>query len=232
MNKVNEKMGEQDFIELPQQDAGDPLLFQKLLEHEKVPVPEFLRPTETKMSDEDIPVARYISREFHLREMEKLWLKTWQFVAREEQVSNPGDHIVYDIGDQSIIVVRGDDGVIRGFYNSCLHRGRALRNVSGTTRELRCPFHGFTWSLEGAFKSLPCAWDFEHLKDRDMALPQVRVESWAGFVFINFDEHAPSLQEYLEVLPDHFAAYFMDRSCTADAMQNRPGCIGAESAGR
>ena len=232
MNKANEKITEQGFVELPQQDAGDPLLFQKLLENEKVTVPAFLRPTNTRMGDEGIPVTRYISREFHEREVRKLWPKTWQFVGREEQLNKPGDHLLYDIGDQSIILMRGDDGVIRGFYNSCLHRGRALRNTSGNARELRCPFHGFTWDLQGAFQSMPCAWDFEHLKQENLQLPQVRVESWGGFVFINFDEQATSLREYLGVLPEHFSAYFLDRSCTLVHVQKRIPCnwkIGQEA---
>jgi nitrite reductase/ring-hydroxylating ferredoxin subunit len=212
------------FTENVQDEVGDPCKFQQLLKSERVPVPSFLRPQEAGLGDEPLAASRYTTREFHLLEAKRLWPKTWQFVAREEQLPRPGDHVVYDIVERSIIVMRGADGVLRGFYNSCLHRGRALRNVSGNVRELRCPFHGFTWSLEGAFRSLPCAWDFKHLKREKLELPEVRVETWGGFVFINFDEHAPSLMEYLGVLPEHFSRYLMDRACTLVHVQKRIPC--------
>lgn len=220
------------WTERPQEQAGDPQTFQKLLAAETVPVPAFLRPQSPDLGDEDLDVSRYLSREFHRREAAQLWPRVWQFAAREEQLAKPGDHLVYDIIDRSVIVMRGDDGVIRGFYNSCLHRGRALRTSGGHASELRCPFHGFTWDLRGAFKSLPCAWDFKHLDAARLQLPEVRVECWGGFVFINFDEHAPSLQDYLEVLPAHFSGYLMERSCTLLHVQKRIACnwkIGQEA---
>ncbi|HET8705259.1 MAG TPA: aromatic ring-hydroxylating dioxygenase subunit alpha, partial [Pseudomonadales bacterium] len=219
-------------VEMPQDHVGDPLKFQELLAQEKVPVPEFLRPVRIEMSDADLSVDRYISADFHQQEAQQLWPKVWQFVGREEQILAPGDHLVYDIVERSVIVMRGEDGVIRGFYNSCLHRGRALRNTDGNCRELRCPFHGFTWDLQGEFKSMPCAWDFQHVCSEHRQLPQVKVDTWGGFIFINFDEKAEPLRDYLEVLPAHFADYLMDRSCTLLHVQKRIPCnwkIGQEA---
>ena len=218
--------------ERPQDEVGDPAKFQELLARETVPVPEFLKPHAVDLGDADIPVSRYLSREFHEHEAKKLWPKTWQMVAREEQLLNPGDHVIYDIVDQSIILMRGSDRKIRGFYNSCLHRGRALRDGAGSVKEIKCSFHGFTWSLEGAFKSLPCAWDFKHLDRDKLALPQVRVETWGGFVFINFDIDAKPLLDYLGVLPQHFAHYLLERSTTLLHVQRRIPCnwkIGQEA---
>jgi nitrite reductase/ring-hydroxylating ferredoxin subunit len=220
MNSVSDK----PIVYRPQENIGDPKKFQKLLSGEIVPVPTFLSPVETALSDEPLLASRYTSVDFHHLEAQKLWPKVWQFVAREEQLLNSGDHVVYDIVDQSIIVMRGNDGAIRGFYNSCLHRGRALRGADGHVQNLRCPFHGFTWDINGNFKSLPCAWDFEHLKTEDLQLPQLRVESWGGFVFINFDAEAGPLRDYLETLPEHFADYLMDRSCTLVHVQKRIPC--------
>jgi hypothetical protein len=70
---------------------------------------------------------------------------------------------------------------------------------------LRCPFHGFTWHLDGTLKEIPCRWDFPHINDAEFSLPQVRVALWGGFVFINMDPNAQGLNDYLEVLPKHFA---------------------------
>lgn len=211
-------------VEMPQEHVGNPLKFQELLAAEKNPVPAFLRPSKAELGDENLSVDRYISADFHRLETQKLWPKVWQFVGREEQIPAPGDHLVYDIVDKSIIVMRGEDGVIRGFYNSCLHRGRALRNTSGNCRELRCPFHGFTWDLQGELNSLPCEWDFKHVCSEHRKLPQVKVDTWGGFVFVCFDEDAKPLRDYLEVLPEHFADYLMDRSCTLLHVQKRIPC--------
>lgn len=213
-----------ELVTVPQENVGDRYKFQALLKLESVVVPAFLAPREEALGDEPLDTARYISRDFHEREKQKLWPRAWQLVAREEQLANAGDHVVYDIVDRSVIVMRGADGTIRGFYNSCLHRGRALRNVSGNVCELRCPFHGFTWDLEGGFKSLPCAWDFGHLKKNELHLPQVRVECWGGFVFISFDENAMPLREYLGPLPEHFAGYGFERSSTLAHVQRRIAC--------
>lgn len=218
------KQKQANYTVLPPEDAGDPNLFQELLKQEKVPVPERLQSNNPGFSDQDLSAERYSSYWFHELESEKLWPKTWQMVCREEDILKAGDHVVYDIVDQSIIVMRGQDGEIRGFYNSCLHRGRALRMNDGAVSQLRCPYHGFTWDLQGEFKSMPTSWDFKHLEPCQLKLPEVRVERWAGFVFINMDEHAVPLSEYLGVIPDHFKDYDMDRSVSIAHVQKRIPC--------
>lgn len=216
MNKPGDK-----FEILPQEQGGDPDVFQELLKQERVPVPDYLAPSYPGFGDADLSADRYASAAFHQLEATKMWPRTWQFVGREEQIPKTGDHLVYDIVGHSIIVMRGDDGQIRGFHNSCLHRGRALRMGGGTVGQLKCPYHGFTWDLKGKLASIPCAWDFKHLEGRDNDLPQVRVESWLGFVFINMDEKAPALIDYLDALPSHFRDYAFERSVVVAHVQRR-----------
>jgi phenylpropionate dioxygenase-like ring-hydroxylating dioxygenase large terminal subunit len=182
--------------------------FQELLDMEEVPVPTYLREdTNPHMGDEDLPVERYITREFHNLEKEKLWPKVWQMVCREEDIPEVGDHHVYELIDQSVLVTRSSEHEIKGFINSCLHRGRLLRDEGGCVNEFRCPFHGATWALDGSFKGIPCQWDFRHLESQDMRLPEVRVDTWGGFVFINFDRDAIPLEEYMGVFQDHFSRF-------------------------
>ena len=96
-------------------------------------------------------------------------------------------------------------GDIKAYHNSCLHRGRALKRGAGRgAAELRCPYHGWKWNLEGEFMGAPCQWDFPHVKDEDFHLPEVQVATWGGWVFINMDENAQDFQEYLGILPEHF----------------------------
>jgi len=185
--------------------ARDPSeTFQDLLDREKVAVPAALREsTDTYLGSEDIPVERYISQEFFDREVEKVWRKTWQVACRESRLRHSGDYFVYDIVNDSIVLTRAESGELKGFYNSCLHRGRALKRGSGHSENLRCPYHGWTWTLDGEFDSAPCQWDFPHIKKEDNTLPEVRVATWGGWVFINMDDEAPGLEEYMEVLPEH-----------------------------
>jgi phenylpropionate dioxygenase-like ring-hydroxylating dioxygenase large terminal subunit len=182
--------------------------YQDLLDLETVAVPPYLREnTCDHMGDEDLEVSRYISREFHDLEKKKVWPKVWQMACREEDIPEVGDTHVYEVIDESVIITRSEPDVIKGFINSCLHRGRLLRDEDGSVNEFACPFHGATWRLDGSFKEIPCAWDFKHLEQKDMNLPEVRVDTWGGFVFINFDKNALSLSEYMAPMQDHFSRY-------------------------
>jgi phenylpropionate dioxygenase-like ring-hydroxylating dioxygenase large terminal subunit len=180
--------------------------FQDLLDVESVPVPDPLREdTAPFLGSEDLNVSRWTSREFFDQEVEKVWRKTWQMVCRESQLSTAGDYFEYEIVNDSILLTRTEDGTLKGYYNSCLHRGRALKRGSGRgASELRCPFHGWSWSLAGEFKGATCPWDFDHVKAEDFSLPEVQVEVWGGWVFINMDENAEDFQKYLGILPEHF----------------------------
>ena len=109
---------------------------------------------------EDVSAERYYSKAWHDQEVEKVWRKTWQLAGRVEEIPNVGDHLIYDIVHDSLIVVRTGPDEIRAYVNSCLHRGTQLRTEGGSVKQFRCPFHGFTWSLEGRLTHLPSAWDF------------------------------------------------------------------------
>ena len=159
---------------------------------------------------DDVSIDRYISADWARREIDAVWRKTWQLACRVEEIPNPGDHVVYDIVDDSLIVARGQDGRIRAFVNSCLHRGTQLRAEGGCVKQLVCPFHAFTWNLDGSFAGMPGAWDFPHLDRANFNLPQAQVGVWGGFVFINFDAACEPLETYLENLPEHFAGFALE----------------------
>lgn len=186
--------------------ARDPSYsFQELLDKENVEVPAALRDsTETYLGSDDLPIDRWTSREFFDLEVEKMWTRTWQMACRESRLANPGDYFVYDIVNDSILITRTESGELKAYHNSCLHRGRALKKGAGQAGELRCPYHGFAWSLSGEFKGAPCQWDFPHIEAESFALPEVRVDTWGGWVLVNMDENAPPLEEYMGVIPEHF----------------------------
>lgn len=182
--------------------------YQEMLDKESNPVPDALRETtNTYLGSENLSVDRYLSREFHDMEVEKMWNRTWQAACRESEIAGAGDFFVYEIATYSIVLTRTEKGEIRGYHNACLHRGRQLRNDCGTAREFKCPYHGFRWSLEGDFLGAPCQWDFPHIQAEEFSLPQVQVATWGGWVFINMDPEAESLESYMGILPQHFTRW-------------------------
>lgn len=178
------------------------------LDADGVGAPEFLQAQSWRaLGDAPLAASRYTSREFFELEASRLWPRVWQMVCREEDLPNVGDALPYDIVGKSFIVVRTAPDAIRAYYNSCPHRGRKLLLEPGHLERIHCPFHGFTWNLNGDLRSAPCRWDFKHLTDTELALPQARIETWGGFVFLNMDSAAAPLTEYLGVLPAHFARW-------------------------
>lgn len=188
--------------------------WQDVLDQDSRPVPDFLRAESPYLNGfGDIPKDRYLSREWHEKEKACLWSRVWQFACREEQIPEVGSYIVYEIVDQSYLVTRVSEDEIKAYPNVCLHRGRLLKTYDGRCSEFRCPYHGFAWHLDGELKHIPAEWDFPHLEARseDMALPEVKVGTWAGFVFINPDPEAESLQDFLgEEILRHFERWDLE----------------------
>lgn len=194
--------------ETPAYARSDGPSYQELLDRERHSVPSALRERHFEaLGPDDVPVARYVSRAWHEREMERLWTRVWQMACREDEIPRAGDHVLYEIGPHSLIVVRQATGEIRAFHNACLHRGRALRTEGGHAERFRCPFHGFTWRLDGSLESVPCRWDFPHVRDDGFRLPEARVAAWGGFVFVNLDADPVPLPEWLGPIPAHFAPW-------------------------
>jgi phenylpropionate dioxygenase-like ring-hydroxylating dioxygenase large terminal subunit len=158
------------------------------------------------LGDADLALSRYTSSEFARAEDEHMWGRVWQWACRVEHLSEVGSFHVYDVGDRSALIVRDNAGVIRAFHNSCLHRGTQFKTPAscGQANRITCPYHGWSWTLEGRLATVPCRWDFPHVVDDQFTLPEIATDTWGGFVFINFDPDAPPLHEYLGVLPQHF----------------------------
>ncbi|OJW22260.1 MAG: (2Fe-2S)-binding protein [Rhodospirillales bacterium 69-11] len=176
-----------------------------LIAAESRPVPDFLaEDTYEYRGSEPLDASRYTSPEFFKAEVEKIWPNVWQLAAREEDMSEPGDVVVYENVGRSYLVTRQEDGSIRAFHNVCLHRGRKLRAESGPAEIFHCPYHGFAWNLDGTVNNIPCRWDFSHLKDTEVKLPEVETGRWGGYIFVRENSGGPTLEEYINPLPKHF----------------------------
>jgi phenylpropionate dioxygenase-like ring-hydroxylating dioxygenase large terminal subunit len=145
--------------------------------------------------------GRYTDPAFARLEHERLWSKVWQAAARLDEIPEQGDYTVYEIGDQSVLIVRVDADTIKAYHNACPHRGTALAECSGHFEHNRiiCPFHGWRWDLSGCNKFVLERQEFRdgQLRDSDVALREVKVELFAGFIFINFDPNPVSFDEYI-----------------------------------
>lgn len=199
--------------------------YQDVLARDAASAPGILREqAAAPLGDADLPIDVYFSPEQHRREVEGLWRRVWQIAGRVEDVAHPGDSFVYDIADDSLIVLRTKSGELRAYHNACLHRGTRLRDEAGNLARIRCPFHGFTWTLEGELADVPCRWDFPQIEDARFRLPQARVATWGGFVFVNLDPDCKPLDDYLEDLPRHFARWPLDERRIAARVERRVPC--------
>jgi phenylpropionate dioxygenase-like ring-hydroxylating dioxygenase large terminal subunit len=169
------------------------------------PAPDFLKNDSYRyLGSDPIDASRYTSAEFFKAENEKMWPRVWQFAARDEELPEPGDYIVYENAGRSYLVVRQADGSVSAMHNVCLHRGRKLKTANGHAADFKCPFHGFTWNTDGSLKEIPCRWDFPHLNADNLALPKPAVGRWGGYIFVRESEEGPSLEDYLAPLPEFF----------------------------
>ncbi|MGH1502760.1 MAG: aromatic ring-hydroxylating oxygenase subunit alpha [Acidimicrobiales bacterium] len=190
---------------------GQGISYDELLDTDPFPVPAVLRDRSMPdLGDDDIPNARYIERRYHDLEVERLWRRVWQFACREEHLPEVGSHVVYDIASLSFIVVRTAPDEIKAYVNACLHRGRQLKDHAGRCSSFRCPYHGFDWNLDGSLKLIPAEWDFEHVDHADLCLPEAKVATWGGFVFINPDLDADPFEDWIAGLAEHFERWNLE----------------------
>jgi len=196
----------------------------ELLDQESRTAPDILADTYKYLGSEPIDSEVFTSKKFLQKEYELMWSKVWQMVCREEDIPEIGSHFVYSIGLKSFFIVRGEDNQFRAFYNSCLHRGRKLKTQNGCSNQIKCPFHGFTWRLDGELNNIPFDWDFCHLENQNMSLPQVKVETWQGFLFINMDDNSPSLREYLGETANHFERWNLENCSKVVHVKKRIDC--------
>ncbi len=197
---------------------------QELLEQESRTPPDILADTYQYLGSEPINTEVFTSKKYAQKEYELMWSKVWLMVCREEDIPEVGSHFVYEIGKYSFLIVRGEDNQFRAFYNSCLHRGRKLKTQNGCSKQIKCPFHAFTWRLDGELNNIPFDWDFCHLDDKNMSLPQVKLETWQGFLFINMDDNAAPLKEYLGKAGEHFERWDLANCSKVVHVKKRIDC--------
>lgn len=157
-----------------------------------------------------LPPWAYTSEEFYRREVQTIWMKEWNFFGRADRIPNPGDYFSVDFVGVPIVVVRGKDGQVRAFSNSCRHRGAAMLRGDGNCNAIRCPYHSWSYDFEGKLIVAPDMEQTAGFRLEDFPLVPLKLELWAGFIFINLDPDAGPLKDYLVDLPEVLSSYNFD----------------------
>lgn len=145
-----------------------------------------------------VSTDRYWAVEFQQAERENIWMKVWQYAGRVDELPDAGDWKEHRIFDQSYIIVRGKDGVLRGFVNACPHRGNKLCvGGQGKAPVLHCPFHNWSFELDGRLRAVARPELVGPVNREGLGLLPVSVDVWAGFIFINPDPVARPLADFI-----------------------------------
>jgi choline monooxygenase len=148
-----------------------------------------------------LPAPLYHDDNVFASERERIFARTWQVVGHYSQVSKPGDFFTTELIGEPLLIVRGSDGRLRGFYNVCRHRAGPPAQGCGSRKLFRCGYHGWTYDLDGSLISATEIEGVEGFRPEDFALVPVRTEEWFNLIFVNLDAHARPLRESLGELP-------------------------------
>lgn len=155
-----------------------------------------------------MPPGVYHSPGFLALEESEIFRKEWICLGRAESIPETGDYIATDILDEPVVVVRGKDGVIRGFSNICLHRMARLLEGKGNARKIVCPYHAWTYGLEGDLIGAPHMEQSTCFDKKDYKLPDVRAAVWQGWIYVTLNPEAPEIEGHLrelgEVVTDRY----------------------------
>ena len=157
-----------------------------------------------------LPASWYTDLAVQERERERLFARAWTYAGPAEWVSEPGSYFSAHIGHVPVAVVRGTDGTLRGLVNVCRHRGHLVVDGTGCRETLQCPYHAWTYELDGTLRKAPRAEREPGFDPEGLSLAPVSVGTWGPFVFVNPDAHAAPLEAALGRLPEIVAESGLD----------------------
>lgn len=160
----------------------------------------------------EIPGGRYYDSSFYELEMEHVWKKTWLIAGHASEAPEIGSYFLFERLGLSIIITRDKNDEIKAFHNICRHRGAPLvLDNTGQTKRFTCPYHSWSFNLEGKLVAVPEEFNFACLDRAERGLIPVRCETWRGFIFINLDNDAGSLMDFLGPVPRLTADFPMEK---------------------
>ena len=170
-----------------------------------------------------LPSHYYFDKDHYAKELETFWYRRWICAGRFDQLTEPGDYRVIEIGDQSVVITRDSKGAIKAFYNTCRHRGSVLcENQHGhfNGERIVCPYHAWTYSLEGDLVKTPWRLPADDFEFSQFSLYRVGAVEWIGYVFINLDvETDVPLEDVLGSMPAKFANWRLENTKVAHRVE-------------
>ena len=172
-----------------------------------------------------LPGWIYSDPEFHALEMERVMRPAWQVVCHESDIAGAGDWHTLDYLGESIVVVRGNDGAVRAFANVCRHRAaRILDGDSGCAKKLVCPYHSWTYDLDGRLTGVPESAQYA-MRREDHGLATVDMEIWRGFIFVRLEASGPSVAEMMAPYDHEVAPYRFEDMQALGRVTLRPRAV-------
>ncbi len=161
-----------------------------------------------EQASHSLPAWIYQNEEFLALEREEFFMRSWQVVCHESNIPNVGDYHTLDLMGEPIVVVRGNDAQVRGFFNVCRHRAARLLDGTGTCPgKIRCPYHAWVYELDGELSGVPYRREFEHFDAAGHGLMPVELDSFLGFIFVRVVPGGPGLHEMLAPVKAEMALY-------------------------
>ena len=157
-----------------------------------------------------MPGAFYLSADVLDLETRHLFRDAWTCVGRADEIPSAGDYLTYDILDEPVVAIRGEDGEVRALSNVCRHRAMPLLKDTGRAKRLVCPYHAWTYDSTGQLIGAPHIADHPTFDKRECRLPQFACEVWHGFIFVNTNPDAASISDRLEPLSKRIAPYHFE----------------------
>jgi len=157
-----------------------------------------------------MPPAVYTSQDFLKLEISEIFAKEWVCVGRASALPNRGDFLTTEIAGQPVFVIRGDDGSLRAMSNICLHRMSTLMEGCGNKRLIVCPYHAWTYNIDGTLRGAPAMNANEGFARENYRLPQLRCEVWLGWIMVTLNADAPPLHPALAELEEMVRDYGME----------------------
>jgi phenylpropionate dioxygenase-like ring-hydroxylating dioxygenase large terminal subunit len=180
-----------------------------------------------------LPAWLYTDQNFFKTEREKVFRPAWHIVGHVNDAPSPGDYITLDILGEPVVTVRGEDGAVRSFHNVCRHRaGKIAQEARGHCgNRLVCPYHAWSYKLDGRFAGAPKWQGFNDLKTKELGLMPVDQEIFHGFIFIRFAPGLPSIAEMMAPYADELAQFELEKLVPNGRITLRPRPVNWKNVG-
>ena len=171
----------------------------------------------------------YLDREIYEQEKIKILYRNWHYAGHASQVANSGDYLTLEIGDENLIVIRGDDGELKGFFNVCRHRAHKLLEDEGNVGSITCPYHAWNYSIDGRLRHARNSDKMADFNKSEFCLSSYQVTTFCDFIFVNLDNSAPPLNHLADGFEEDLRQRvpFLDKLKPVPNDKGRPSTINA-----